>query len=56
MVAKLPPLGRAGSEYQRQTKVMREVMARREEALRELAIAKTIMDEDRALLGRLSKS
>ena len=34
-----PPFKHASSELERQMKVMREVMARREEALRQLAMA-----------------
>lgn len=51
-----PPFEHASSELERQMKVMREVMARREEALRQLAMADALMDEDRTLLNRLSKS
>ena len=35
--------------------IMREVMARRSEALHQLAIADAIMDRDRDLLAQLAK-
>lgn len=51
-----PPIESCASELERQTQIVREVMAHRREALRQVAVAEAIMDEDRDLLAQLSKS
>lgn len=52
----LPPSSDTGDpDFERQIQILREVIARRSEALREFAMAKTITDEDRDLLAQLAK-
>ncbi len=56
MADKLPPPIDAGDpDFELQLNIMREVMARRSEALRQLAIADAIMHRDRDLLAQLAK-
>ena len=43
-------------EFERQLVVARKVMAKRCEALRDLAMGEQIMEEDRAILAALAKS
>lgn len=43
-------------EFETKLAVAREVMAKRREALRDLALAEQIMEEDRAILAALAKS
>lgn len=46
----------AVSEFGREMRIMREVIVRRREALRQLALGEAIMDRDRDLLAKLVKS
>jgi hypothetical protein len=64
MVKKRAPVRRAASdrsdsgdnaEFKREMEIMREVMERRKEALRQLAVTASIMEEDRDILRDLAK-